>query len=177
MKTILRTALLVAVIFALAVAVDSITPLKRFTADLARHPEPYRSVMAGLAIAGWVLLLAMFATLLSAQGRPMSEDQARDFMRNGGGRSGHWRVFRGRAAGREFRGTASFAEIKEAVRSGAWVREPGWRPLFAGLLGLALAIYGMFGYFFVIGPPLVKLMTGGALAYATARTIWGFWRA
>jgi hypothetical protein len=46
-----------------------------------------------------------------------------------------------------------------------------------GLAGAFLAVYGMFGYFFVIGPPLVKLACGGALLYALIRSGWSFWQA
>ncbi|HLO34324.1 MAG TPA: hypothetical protein VK249_34585 [Anaerolineales bacterium] len=45
------------------------------------------------------------------------------------------------------------------------------------LLQTFLLAFGMFGFFFVIGPPLVKLMCGGALLYAPVRTIWAFWKA
>jgi hypothetical protein len=52
-----------------------------------------------------------------------------------------------------------------------------WGPVFFGLIGLSLAAYGMFGYFFVIGPPLVKLAYAGALIYATFRNGWSFRKA
>ena len=92
-------------------------------------------------------------------------------------RVGRVGVFRGKAAGREFRMEATFREIKEAIRSGAWLRDLGWWLILVGLVGLTLAVYGMFGFFFVIRPPLVKLICVGALVYGTARTIWAFWKA
>ncbi len=49
--------------------------------------------------------------------------------------------------------------------------------ILVALLGAPFAVYGMFGYFIVIGAPTVKLLCAGALVYATARTAWGFWKA
>ena len=37
-----------------------------------------------------------------------------------------------------------------------------------------VAIVGMFGLFFVLGPGGIRLMTAAALLYATARTVHGF---
>jgi hypothetical protein len=177
MKTVLQTLLLVVVIFALAVAVDQITPLKQFTLYLGEHPEPYKSLAIGMSIVGWALLIGAFLFGLWIKGRPMSEAEAQEYMQSGAGRPGVRRIFKGQAAGRQFRGTASFREIKEAVRRGAWVHDSSWWPILVGLLAAPLIAYGMFGYFFVIGAPLVKLFCGGALAYATVRTVWGFWKA
>jgi hypothetical protein len=177
MKTVLQTLLLVAVIFALAVAVDQITPLKQFTLYLGEHPEPYKRLTIGMSLVGWVLLIGAFVFGLWIRSQPMSEAEAQEYMQSGAGRPRVRRIFKGQAAGRQFRGTASFREIKEAVRSGAWARDPGWWPILVGLLATPLIAYGMFGYFFVIGAPLVKLACGGALVYATARTVGGFWKA
>jgi hypothetical protein len=43
--------------------------------------------------------------------------------------------------------------------------------------GAPFALYGMFGYFLVVGAPTVKRVCAGVLLYATARTAWGFWKA
>jgi len=177
MKALLQTLLLVAVIFALAVAVDQIAPLKRLTLYLSQHPEPYRSVAIGMSVAGWVLLIGVFGFFLVARGRPMSEAEAREFMQSSAGRTRMTRSFRGRVAGREFQMAASFGEIKDVFRTGAWLRDPGGWPLVIGLLATPLIFYGMFGYFAVIGPPLVKLICAGALAYVTLQTVWAFWKA
>ena len=50
-------------------------------------------------------------------------------------------------------------------------------PFLLGLVGLPFALCGMFGYFFVTGPPTVKLIIGAALAYAAVRFTWAWWRA
>jgi hypothetical protein len=38
-------------------------------------------------------------------------------------------------------------------------------------------VIGLFGGGFVLGPPPVKVLTGGALLYALTRISWGMWRA
>jgi hypothetical protein len=98
-------------------------------------------------------------------------------MSTSAGRPRTARVTRGPVAGREYRFTASFREIKGAFRTGSWLHDRSLWPILIGLVGVLFAAYGMFGYFVVIGPPLVKLLCGGALAYATVRTVWGFWKA
>lgn len=177
MKTLVQTILLVVVVFAVALAVDQVAPLKQFTAFLDQHPDPYRTITLVMAIGGWALLIGAFALGLWSMSRPMSEDEAQQFMRTSAGRPGQVRHLRGRAAGREFRRAATFREIKDAWRSGDWLTDPSWWPILLGLLGAPLALYGMFGYFLVVGAPTVKLVCAGALLYATARTAWGFWKA
>ena len=57
--------------------------------------------------------------------------------------------------------------MKQAWRSGAWRREPYWVPVFTMAAGVALMMYGGFGAAIVAAPLLVKVLCGGALAYAT----------
>jgi hypothetical protein len=174
MKTFLQTVGLIAVLFVLAVVVDQFTPLKQLDVALREHPEPYRSITIGLSIVAWALLIGAFIVGIVSMGQPMSEKRAKAYI---GRRRNGVSTFRGKATGREFRMEASFKEIKDAIRTGAWLRDHSLWPLLIGLVGLTLAAYGMFGFFFVIGAPLVKLICAGALAYATARTVWGFARA
>ena len=107
----------------------------------------------------------------------MSEDEAKAFLSRRA-RPG-WQVggFRGKAVGREARMTASFREIKVAFRTGGWLLDSRWRPICLGVIGALLAVTGMFSYFFVVGPPTVKVIVSAALAYALVRTAWGFWEA
>jgi hypothetical protein len=177
MKGLLQTIGLVGALFVLAVVLDQFTPLKQLAIYLAGHPDPYRGIAVGMAIVGWALLIGAFVLGIIGQGRPMSEEEAKAFMSTRAGSPRRKGTFRGKAAGREFRMAATFREIKDTVRTGNWRHDPSWWPILIGLVGLPLAAYGMFGYFVVIGQPLVKLLCAGALAYATVRTVWGFWRA
>jgi len=175
MRTIVRTIGLVIALLALAVVVDQITPLQRLTLYLARHPEPYTTIAIGASILGWALMAGAWAYGWWTRGRPMSGEGARRFAGPGAGQPSFAGRFRGRAAGREFGIEVSFRQVKVAARTGAWWRDPGWRPVFIGLLALPLIVYGMFGYFIVVGSPLVKILCGGAVLYATVRTLRGFW--
>ena len=173
MKPFLQVLLIIVVIFASALVADMIAPLKQLTLYLAEHPEPYRSVTIAMSVVGWLLMIGMFAYTLWANGRPMTGEEARNFMRSSTGAH----VLKGRMGGREARMVASFPEVIDAIRTGAWLREPAWRPLFVGLIAMPFICVGMFGFFFVIGPPLVKLFCVGALVYIAVRTAWAFWRA
>jgi hypothetical protein len=173
MKTLWQTFLLVVIIFAMALIAEQIAPLKQFSLYLAQHPRPYSTIAIGLAVAGWVILGSAFVLGLAKKGQPMSEEGARQFAKS----NNHIQHFSGQAVGREFQVEMSLRGLKDGLRSGAGWRNLSWWLVFLGLIGLSLAAYGMFGYFFVIGPPLVKLACAGALIYATFRTAWGFWKA
>lgn len=177
MKTLLRTFLLVAVIFVVAVAAERIVPLKQLSLYLDQHPEPYRTITIAMSAAGWVLFIIVFVLLIWTRGRPMREDEARRFMQAGAGQPMVSRIMRGPVTECEFNVEVPFKAIKQAILTGEWLHEPNWWPLVIGLLAITLIAYGMFGFFFVVGAPLVKLLCGGSLVYATLRTVWGFWRA
>ncbi len=177
MKRLLQTIGFVAALFILAVVTDQFMPLRQLTNYLDDHPQPYRGVAIGLSIIGWSLLIGVFVFGIWIKGRPMREEQAREFMSTSAGRPRMARVTRGPVAGREFRLEASFREIKAAFRTGSWLHDRSLWPILIGLVGALFAAYGMFGYFVVTGAPLVKLACVGALVYATLRTVWGFWKA
>ena len=130
-----------------------------------------------MSIVGWVMMLGLFAFGLWVRGQGMSEDEARQFIQSTPDQPGVFSRFKGKVAGREFKMMASFQEIKESFRSGAWLLDPGWWPISIGLLALVLIAFGMFGYFFIVGAPLVKLICAGVLIYAAGRTAWEFWKA
>ena len=177
MRSFVQTILLILAVLALAVIAEWIPPLKQLTVYLNEHPQPYKGITMGLSIVGWILFAVVIGYGLWTQGRPMHDDEALRFMEQSASSPTVYRRFKGRAKGREFHTEVSFREIKEAWRSGEWRHERDWLPIFLGLLAVTLIAYGMFGFFFVIGPPLVKLLCGGALSYATVRTAWAFWRA
>jgi hypothetical protein len=177
MKSLLQTIGVVAALFILAVVTDQFMPLKQLTNYFNDHPQPYQGATIALSIIGWSLLIGVFVFSIWIRGRPMSDEQAREFTSTGAGRPRTTRVTRGAAAGREYRFAASFRDIKDAFRTGSWLHDRRLWPILIGLVGVLFAVYGMFGYFVVIGAPLVKLACIGALAYATIRTVWAFWKA
>ena len=177
MKSFVQITLIVIALVAAALLVDQITALTNFARYLDEHPEPYRSLAIVVSIVGWALLIIALAYGLWTQGTPMSEEEAQAFARTSTARPRMHRVFAGRAAGRTFYAEDTIRAIKDSVRTGAWRHDSPMWPFLIGLPGLALAVYGMFGYFFVVGPPLVKLICAGVLAYATVRAAWGFYKA
>ena len=177
MRSFLQTVLLIVFILALTVLAELIPPFRQLTDYLNEHPQPYKTITIAAAIIGWVLFAVAIGYGLWTQGRPMSDDEASRFMENSAGSPTIHRRFRGRTMGREFRTEMSFREFKEAWRSGEWRYERNWLPVFIGLLAVIFIAFGMFGFFFVIGPPVIKLLCGGALMYATVRTAWAFWKA
>jgi type VI protein secretion system component VasK len=161
--------MIVMTVLVLAVVVDLITPLKQLDAYFKEYSQPYTAIALGMLIVGFALLWYPWGVAIFGRGQPMSKEKTHTSQQMG--------LFRGKAIGREARMTASFREIKVAFRTGGWLLDSKWRPICFGVIGALLALLGMFGYFFVIGPPTVKVIVGGALAYALARTAWGFWRA
>lgn len=173
-----RTALLIVVLFVVALGAEQITLLRDFDAYLAAHADLKGRLVTGLiglAVIGGALLIG--AQFLPEPRRPpwMSP---RDTVTlappitfvEAHGRGSRW-------FGRGFAGEASFAATKEAWRTGAWRYSRPWRLLFVMALGAAFLLVGLFGLPIVLGPPLVKLLCAGTLLYALVRATWAFWRA
>jgi hypothetical protein len=177
MKASLKLIGLIAAIFLFALLVDQIKPLKQLDTFLKAHPQPWIGLSLGAVVFGLGLLLFAWIDWGFLTGRPMDEEEAREFMSTSAGLTRTKLVFGGQAVGiKTPKGVASFREIKNAFRSGAWLSDAGMRAFCAGLVGLLLLALGGFGYFFVIGSPTVKVMCAGVLLYVFGRTAWEFWK-
>jgi hypothetical protein len=163
-------------IFVAAVFLDMIEPVKTLSVAVRANAQPWRAACLGAIGIGGTLMLAAFATALF-RGRPMTEDEARGFMATSAGTTRIHRVVRGKVLGREGQGETSFATIKAAFRSGAWISDSGVRPFTLGMIGLGLITFGAFGLGILGGPPLVQVICAGALLYALVRFTWAFLRA
>jgi hypothetical protein len=155
--------------------------LKGPFAPMAALIAPYRSILRvtliGMTILGGLLFVGGFAVMLVRSGRPMAPEEVDELMRRRSGRRLQWYRFRGRKAGREVRWGADFSEIKEAWKTGAWWRDPVWRPFFILLASVLLLFVGGFGLSVLLGPPAVKIIVGAMCLYAAVRLVWAFWRA
>ena len=172
-KPLLQTFLLIILIFVLAVIAELFTPLRQLTDYFNQNPQPYKAITIGTSIIGWILMAASIAHGLWTRGKSTRAEDELQLMENGDTSPTTYSSFRGHSKSREFHREVSFKEIKEAWQDGNW-HNSKWLSIFLGALAIIFIAFGMFGFFFVIGPPLVKLVCGGALAYGTVRTIWAF---
>jgi hypothetical protein len=178
MKASLRLIGFIAAIFLFALLVDQIKPLKQLDSYLKAHPQPWIGLSLGAVLIGLALLLFAWIGWGLLTGRPMDEEEAREFMSTSAGLTRPKLVLGGQAVGiKTPEGVASFREVKNGFRSGAWLSDAGMRTFCVGVVGLLLLAMGGFGYFFAIGSPTVKVMCAGVLLYAFGRTAWGFWKA
>ncbi|MCC7353492.1 MAG: ABC transporter ATP-binding protein [Anaerolineae bacterium] len=173
-RSLWQTALVISGLLVLAVVAELLPPLQAFDAFLKDRPgvsQFLQILTLGMAILGGLMLV--LAQFLPAPRHSLStsQDEAEslsppleyDEVKSGSSRS--------------FSGEASFSAVKEAWRLRAWRYDRSWRIFFVMMAGALLMVVGLFGFFVVIGPPLVKLLCGGALLYALGRTAWGFRRA
>ena len=167
---------MIALILVLAIIAELIPPFRQLTDYFNQTPQPYKAIAIGISVTGWVLMAGVIAYMIRTQGKPVTDDEAPSLMENGESYSATYPRRNDVGKGREFHKEVTFRQVKEAWQSGQW-NQPEWLPIFLGLVALIFITVGMFGFFFIIGSPLVKLVCSGALAYAAIRTAWAFWHA
>jgi hypothetical protein len=151
---------IVATVFALAVVVDLIAPLKQLDAYFKEYPR-YAITLGMLVVALRLVPRGCIFGLANRRERARAK-----------ARTSHKWVFRQALAEKRMKRPSA----NQSAFHSDWLLD-SWRPICFGVVGTLLALIGMFGYLFVIGPPTVKVIVGGALAYALVRTAWGFWKA
>ncbi len=174
-----RNLLLVLLVIAIG---EALPPLQRLHTWTQAHQQTLLTATIPMAAVGFVFLMSMAIHLVLTRGKPMTQREIRELAaRRITLQPTLWRRsayrLRGTAVGAEGEDSTTFAEIKAAWRVQAWQVSSRWRRIFAGLIGTALLATGLFGTFVVIGPPGIKLLCGGALLYAWARSIAAFVRA
>lgn len=183
-----------------AIVIGESALFKQIDTRILEHQRLLLIITIGLGAAGFTILLGGGLSLAGAFGEPMSHGDVEEMMvqqRNLMAWPYSWRKFSyrviGTAVGRQAEETVSFREMKEAWRQGedkasfsemkeawkrrAWRSEPRWRRLFVMAAGGTMMFFGLFGLAVVVGPPAVKVLFGGAIVYAVARTVAGFARA
>ena len=135
----------------------------------------------GPAVVGGGLLIGGGIRLVLSRGQPMSHEEIEEDLRSSRygprGRTGPLRfrasTYRhfGPAVGARAEQELSIAAMKEAWRTGAWRRERAWQTVFIMATGGLLMAFGGFGAAVVAGPPVVKILCGGALAYTTFQLV------
>jgi hypothetical protein len=135
-------------------------------------------VMIPLIILGFMMFMGGVIWMVISKGNPMTHQEVEQLSAQAAfPTSSYARVrLRGRTVGRQAEMRTSFHAIKEAVRTGAWIRDPQWRMFFVIASGAGLLFVAGFGVGVVAGPPVIKVMMSGALAYALLRMTVAFWK-
>jgi len=158
----------------------AIAPVNRLFEFLVQRPQPYLGITMAMTAAGLGLFIAVGLVAALRRGRRMTEAEAQAYA------TASLRVpnyvfyrgyFRGLAEGQQVEGMSDFLAVKEAFRSGAWLRDAAWRSFLLMIAGALLWLYGGFGIAIVLGPPAVKIIVGTVLLYLSLRLIWSMWRA
>ena len=181
MRSAVGGALTLAAVLALRLASDHMGPLQSFHRVLSQHRLPLVVFTISLTVFGFLATFGLFFLLmLSGEGTPMTRDAALDISRRGviGWRPG-WSIygFLGEIPGTEVADAWSFAEMKQAWRTGSWRSDPRQRRRLLSFTGMMLAIFGGFGIGFVAGPAWLTLLMGIVLFYCAVRIVWSFARA
>ena len=159
--------------------ISEIPPFPGWFKMVDAHQTPWLVTAGSAAVLGFVLMMGGILDLIMVQDRILTHEDVEDVERSVrmAARPVTWRVtsYRvwGRATGREGSDEFTLAAMKQAWRSGAWCRETAWRRRFITATGAALLAIGLFGIAFTLGPPPIKVLTGGALLYAMGRIGWG----
>jgi hypothetical protein len=175
LKQLVSTAAMLVVCLAVIAVGELLPPLRGVDTILATNPPLNRVLLAvtiGMTAAG-VFLLAFTQFLVRV---PDSHRDRGAVAGSAPGETKGWpaRFFYGVTASAGFQDEARLWQLKRAFRNGDWWRKPRWRRFTLMMLGAALLFYGLFGLFFIISTPGIKLLVALAVLYATARTVWAF---
>jgi len=147
----------------IVIAVGEWLPFMRdLDAAIKASRQTYLNVMIALLIVGWggffaaIIYGAVTGMPSRRLGQPIPEDSTEQ------------------TAGGSFDVEVSFREVKQAWRQRRWRDNRVWRFTFFMMATVVVAIVGMFGLFFVLGPSGIRLIVATALLYATAMTVHGF---
>ncbi|MBI3971861.1 MAG: hypothetical protein HY332_11280 [Chloroflexi bacterium] len=201
LKNVLWLMIVIALVLVGGLLAELIGPLKALDAFLAPSRAWWAALTMGMTVVGLLLLaftqfvvrppteaeleevtrLGVKATFSSLTRPEIEEMRASRFIQMAAPIA-VWRRalyrFLGPVAGSAFDVEAPMSVVKTAFRSGAWRRNPIWQRLTLMGIGGILMVFGLFTLPIVLeSGPFVKLVCGGALLYATVRTVWAFQRA
>jgi hypothetical protein len=174
-------------LIAVALAVIELGFVRALVAEMLA--PGHRAIAAALTVAvvGFALLIFGSVRMVLSRGEPMSHAEIEEDLGRTKfgpqGRTGLLRFSRsnyrhfGPAEGAKAEEEISITEMKDVWRSGAWRRDPHWQTVFMMAAGSLMMFFGGFGAAIVAGPPVVKVLCGGALGYATFQLVAAFRRA
>lgn len=172
-----------AVVIAAVIAELLKQPLSDLEKLISLHRQAFLVATAGPGIVGFVLLISG-VIYGSTRGKRLSHEEVEAAMssyRESQNPGALWRKAKYRVAGRVTGGgfhiEISFREFKDLVAHPAEWHDPLAKVMLIMAAGGLLMFLGLFGFFIVIGPPLIKALMGVAMLYATVRMTWAFARA
>ncbi|GEM_PF-6842126 len=175
------------VLIALAVIAvgELLPPLQALEQWIAPQRELLAWRVGGVAFLGWACLMGATIYRAITGGGSLTRQEIADHV--GRVRSHQaapmavargWRIWLPkRAQGAGFSDELSVAQFKAGWRHALWRHDRRWRGLFIMAFGAALMAVGGFGLIIVLATPGLKLLAGGALAYAIVRVSWMFLKA
>jgi hypothetical protein len=103
-KSLLRTFLLIILIFVLAIIVQLFTPLRQLTDYFNQNPQPYKTITVGTSIVGWILFAGGIDYGLWTRGKSTRDEDELLLMENGDTAPTTYSSFRGHSKAASFTG-------------------------------------------------------------------------
>jgi len=177
MKAVLSYVGLLAVL-AVLIALGEIPTVRALFGLVDAHRAQLLTVTLTLTAVGLALMVWGSAVVAVRYGRSMSAEEAKDFAGRPlplpGQQSYRTGLFRGIARGRKTDQPVewSFREMKAAWRSGTWWNDADMRRKYLITFGgLVLIVGGLSTLLVLFQPPAARLLIGGTILYAAARTV------
>jgi hypothetical protein len=148
-KSFMQNVLVVIAFVIITSIAQQYEPLVRLSQQLQEQPQPYLGIAIGMTVVSAVSFMVSVFVLIS--GRQKEKHTPR----------------RGEV---RLTGSATFAmgDIKAAVRTGQWLRDPEWRKVTWVIFSALVLALGIFGIFLVIAPPGVKVIIVIIMIYMAA---------
>lgn len=182
MKSLWQIVAGLAVVFVAAVIAE-LPPSRDAISWIQDREWPLLWTTGGIGVLGFTLMMGGILKLLMDQDQSLSHTDGQDVehsvrlaARPVTWRASSYRVW-GRAAGRRGSEQFTFAELKQAWKSGAVWHDSVWKRRVVTSVGALMMAVGLLGAFAVIGPPWLKVLMGGAWLYAMSMIAWGLWKA
>lgn len=167
----------------LALWVERFGPYQALQRFLAGHRTSLLAATIGVTAIGFSVFMGGTIATIVDRGRPLRHEEVEDLARSirdtqalpYAWRRSTYRIF-GQTTGRAAVEEGSLRGLNEAIRTRAWLREPGWRRFFLLVTSGLVWMVGIAAVLFIIAPAAVKVLIAAAVAYATAWAAWAFWK-
>jgi hypothetical protein len=182
LKKVLHIIVALALVFIAAVLAE-LPPMQAIGGWIQEREWPLLLLTGSVGTIGFTLMMGGILKLLMDQDETLSHTEVEDVERSvrmaarpGTWRASSYRVW-GRAKGRRGSEQFTFAELKQAWRSGAVWHESVWRRRLVTSIGALMMTFGLLGSFLVMGPLWMKVLMVTLLLYILTRLAIGLWRA